>query len=136
MSTIENCLFYSTGEFNYNPEWECLAIDTGNATRKPSIVVTDCHNKIITTHLGCLTSHQFDYSGSSWNYQVARFMFDNNIGIKKRVLLKGTNALSLIGKNISIDPNGILKVKLNGMPSPYRETRYVGGFVAKRGSNG
>lgn len=116
---------------------ECLSIDTGNEIRPPSITVTSCDDgSRILTHLGCLSSHNFNFNDSLWNYQVARFKFDGNIVITNLVHLRGTNALSLTGENITIDLNGVLKVDVNTVPSSHKETRLVGGFVSAIGANG
>ena len=130
-------LFHSTGDLTYKSVLECLSIDTGNETRPPSITVTSCDDgSRILTHLGCLSSHNFHFNDSLWNYQVARFKFDGNIVITNLVHLRGTNALSLTGENITIDLNGVLKVDVNTVPSSHKETRLVGGFVSAIGANG
>ncbi|CAH3031687.1 unnamed protein product, partial [Pocillopora meandrina] len=125
------------GDLTYNSVLECLSIDTGNEIRPPSITVTSCDDgSRMLTHLGCLSSHNFHFNDSLWNYQVARFKFDGNIVITNLVHLRGTNALSLTGENITIDLNGVLKVDVNTVPSSHKETRLVGGFVSAIGANG
>ncbi|XP_022794235.1 uncharacterized protein LOC111332997 [Stylophora pistillata] len=134
---VTNACPVPNGELTYNSVLECLSIDTGNETRTPSITVTSCHDgSRLFTHLGCSSNHYFPFNGSLWNYQVARFKFDGNIVITNLVHLRGTNALSLTGDNITIDLNGVLKVDVNAVPSSHKETRLVGGFVTAIGANG
>lgn len=113
-----------------------LKIDTGSKTRTPLIEVTDSQENPLRSYPGCSDDHVFNHSGTRWSYQVARFKFESNINIGSHVQLKGVNTLLLIGKNISIDANGVLKVASNSTPPPYGEPRFVGGFFAKRSFNG
>lgn len=91
---------------------------------------------LVRKHIGCSTNHEYKHNGSLWSYQVARFKFESNVYIRSRIRLIGTNALSLIGENISIDTNGMLQTESSGMLSPYSEPRFVGGFVANSGVDG
>ena len=86
--------------------------------------------------VGCSIEREFIHNGSLWKYQVARFEFESNINIRSHIRLIGTNALSLVGENISIETNGKLKIEPNTIRQPYGEPRFVGGFVAKIGGNG
>ena len=87
-------------------------------------------------YVGCSMEREFIHNGSLWKYQVARFKFENNINILSHIRLKGTNALSLVGENISIETKGKLQIEPNAMRQPYGEPRLVGGFVAESGGNG
>ncbi|KAL9976359.1 hypothetical protein ACROYT_G013653 [Oculina patagonica] len=128
----------SSGNFNYDPGFDFLTVDTGNKTRTPSIMVTagGYQGSLVRKHIGCSTNHEYKHNGSLWSYQVARFKFESNVYIRSRIRLIGTNALSLIGENISIDTNGMLQTESSGMLSPYSEPRFVGGFVANSGVDG
>ena len=90
----------------------------------------------VKTYQGCSTTHQFHFNGTDWIYQVARFKFDNTIDIRSPVRLRGTNALSLEGKNIVMDKDGSLEVETNSIPSLFQDARFVGGFVPMAGSSG
>lgn len=85
---------------------------------------------------GCSIEREFINNGSLWKYQVARFKFESNVNILSHIRLKGTNALLLVGENISIETNGKLQIEPNAMRQAYEEPRLVGGFVAKSGENG
>ena len=126
------------GNFKYDQNFEFITIDTGNTTRTPSIMVTATSHQgsLVRKYLGCLTNHDYKHNGSLWYYQVAHFKFNSNINIKSRIRLTGTNALALIGENISIDANGKLAVESNGMNPLYQDPRFVGGYVAKSDVDG
>ena len=88
---------------------------------------------------GCSIEREFIHNdGTVWKYQVARFKFESNINIRSHFRLTGTNALSLVGENISIETNGKLQIETNpaAVPPRYGDPRFVGGFVAKSGKNG
>ena len=87
-------------------------------------------------YVGCSIEREFSHNGSLWKYQVARFKFGNNVNILSHIRLKGTNALSLAGENISIETDGELRIEPNAMRQLYGEPRLVGGFVAESGGNG
>lgn len=129
-------IFSSIGNFYYKPGFDLLTIDTGNETRTPSIIVTDNGGNALNTYHGCSTSHEYRCNGSRWNYQVARFTFESNVIIGSHIRIIGANALSLAGANISVETNGKLSIDSNGMLPTYREPRFVGGFVARRGVYG
>lgn len=131
-------IFYSLGIFSYNPVFEHLTIDTGNKTRTPSIKVTSgsSQGSLVKNYVGCAIEREFIHNGSVWKYQVARFKFESNINIRSHIRLTGTNALSLVGENISIETNGKLQIEPNAMHPRYGDQRFVGGFVAKSGGNG
>ena len=131
-------VFYSIGIFTYNAVFEYVTIDTGNKTRTPSIKVTanNYEGALVTNYVGCSIEREFIQNGSLWKYQVARFKFENNVNILSHIRLKGTNALSVVAENISIETNGKLQIEPNAMHQSYGESRLVGGFVAESGGNG
>jgi len=131
-------VFCSIGIFSYDPLFEFLTIDTGNKTRTPSISVTsgNFQGNLLKNYIGCSIEREFIYNGSVWKYQVARFKFESNINIRSHIRLTGTNALSLVGENISIETKGKLEIEPHAMLPSYGDPRFVGGFVAKSGKNG
>ena len=124
--------------FKYHAVFEYVTIDTGNKTRTPSIKVTanNYQGALVKKYVGCSIEREFIQNGSLWKYQVARFKFENNINILSHIRLKGTNALLLVGENISIETNGKLQIEPNAIRQLYGESRLVGGFVAVSGGNG